>query len=104
MTSESVTIATSWSTQTLGTRRAIAALLLIGICPALFAGVPRLAADGPGGLDPLGFEETVPTSLVAIAVLPSPEASVSDPDRPHWPPPRRSEFPSPLSLRAPPGA
>ncbi|HEX4441086.1 MAG TPA: hypothetical protein VH854_13505 [Thermoanaerobaculia bacterium] len=98
-----MTIATSRSLEALGTRRALAALLLIGICPALFAGVPRLAVDVPAGLDVIGMEESVPTSLVSPAVHSLPEASVARPGRPPRPASRWLDSPSPRSLRAPPG-
>ena len=96
-----MTILKSRSAEALDARRALAALLLVAICPALFAGIPRLAADS---IDAFGFEETVPTFLVASAVLPSPEASVAGPAPPAMPPLRRADFRSPLSLRAPPDA
>ena len=96
-----MTISTSRSAEAVETRRALAALLLIAICPALFAGIPRLAADS---IDGFGFEETVPTFLVAPVVLPSPEVSVASPAPHAMPALRRPDFRSSLSLRAPPDA
>jgi len=103
MPSEPVTASTSRSTEALAMRRVLATLLLIGICPALFAGIPRFVADGPAGDDTAGFEDTVPTSLVAVVVLPSPAAGIVRTFRSARPASLRLDPPSPLSLRAPPG-